>query len=88
MSGFKSKLLSLVRSVAHDDLDGHELTEGLLKNIDVANQAYDSLLSCATKALGQMPLVMSLAAADPKQLGPLNSASSGQATHVYSLLEL
>jgi NAD-reducing hydrogenase large subunit len=45
-----------VRSVATQYLDGRELTEGLLNHIEVAIRAYDPCLSCATHALGQMPL--------------------------------
>lgn len=53
-----------VRSVARDYLSGHELTEGLLNHIEVAIRAYDPCLSCATHALGQMPLDITLLAAD------------------------
>jgi len=49
-----------VRSVAREYLDGHELTEGLLNHIEVAIRAYDPCLSCATHALGQMPLDVTL----------------------------
>lgn len=45
-----------VRSVARQYLDGREITEGLLNHIEVAIRAYDPCLSCATHALGQMPL--------------------------------
>jgi len=45
-----------VRLVATQYLDGRELTEGLLNHIEVAIRAYDPCLSCATHALGQMPL--------------------------------
>jgi NAD-reducing hydrogenase large subunit len=45
-----------VRSVARQYLDGKALTEGLLNRIEVAIRAYDPCLSCATHALGQMPL--------------------------------
>ncbi len=45
-----------VRAVAREHLDGHELTEGLLNHVEVAIRAYDPCLSCATHALGQMPL--------------------------------
>jgi NAD-reducing hydrogenase large subunit len=45
-----------VRSVARQYLDGKELTEGLLNRIEVAIRAYDPCLSCATHALGKMPL--------------------------------
>ncbi len=53
-----------VRSVARDYLDGHELTEGLLNHIEVAIRAYDPCLSCATHALGQMPLTVTLVSSD------------------------
>lgn len=45
-----------VRSVARQYFDGREITEGLLNHIEVAIRAYDPCLSCATHALGQMPL--------------------------------
>jgi NAD-reducing hydrogenase large subunit len=45
-----------VRSVARQFLDGRDITEGLLNHIEVAIRAYDPCLSCATHALGQMPL--------------------------------
>ena len=45
-----------IRAVASRYLSGHELTEGLLNHIEVAIRAYDPCLSCATHALGQMPL--------------------------------
>jgi len=53
-----------VRSVAREYLDGHELTEGLLNHIEVAIRAYDPCLSCATHALGQMPLDVALLGPD------------------------
>ena len=49
-----------VRSVAREYLDGREMTEGLLNHIEVAIRAYDPCLSCATHALGQMPLDVAL----------------------------
>ncbi len=45
-----------VREVAARDLDGKELTEGLLNHIEVAIRAYDPCLSCATHAIGTMAL--------------------------------
>ncbi len=45
-------------------LDGREVTEGLLNHIEVAIRAYDPCLSCATHALGQMPLEVDLVDAD------------------------
>lgn len=49
-----------VRKVARQYLDGRALTEGLLNHIEVAIRAFDPCLSCATHALGQMPLVVEL----------------------------
>lgn len=45
-----------IRQVAATYLDGQEPTEGLLNHIEVAIRAYDPCLSCATHALGKMPL--------------------------------
>ncbi len=59
---------SAVREVARRYLSGHSLTEGLLNHIEVAIRAYDPCLSCATHALGQMPLVVELAGADGRVL--------------------
>ncbi len=49
-----------VEKVAHDHLSGVTITEGLLNHIEVAIRAYDPCLSCATHAMGQMPLVVEL----------------------------
>jgi NAD-reducing hydrogenase large subunit len=49
-----------VAKVAQDHLQGVEITEGLLNHVEVAIRAYDPCLSCATHALGQMPLEMTL----------------------------
>jgi NAD-reducing hydrogenase large subunit len=46
-----------VQKVAQDHLSGKpEITEGLLNRIEVAIRAYDPCLSCATHAMGRMPL--------------------------------
>jgi len=47
-----------------DYLSGREITEGLLNHIEVAIRAFDPCLSCATHALGQMPLIVTLEDAD------------------------
>ncbi|MCK4341096.1 MAG: Ni/Fe hydrogenase subunit alpha [Phycisphaerae bacterium] len=47
-----------VQKVARDYLSGVEITEGLLNHVEVAIRAYDPCLSCATHALGRMPLVV------------------------------
>ena len=50
-----------VRKIADDHLSGvPEITEPLLNNIEVGIRAYDPCLSCATHALGQMPLEVTL----------------------------
>ncbi|HRD49576.1 MAG: Ni/Fe hydrogenase subunit alpha [Candidatus Competibacter sp.] len=50
-----------IRQVAERYLSGKELIEPLLNQIEVAVRAYDPCLSCATHALGQMPLYVELA---------------------------
>jgi NAD-reducing hydrogenase large subunit len=49
-----------IRQVARTYLDGRRLTEALLNHIEVAIRAFDPCLSCATHALGQMPLAVEL----------------------------
>jgi NAD-reducing hydrogenase large subunit len=49
-----------VEGVAKKYLSGREITEGLLNHVEVAIRAYDPCLSCATHALGQMPLAVDL----------------------------
>ncbi|MFO8070524.1 MAG: Ni/Fe hydrogenase subunit alpha [Polyangia bacterium] len=49
-----------VEKVARDHLSGVEISEGLLNRVEVAIRAYDPCLSCATHALGQMPLEVEL----------------------------
>jgi NAD-reducing hydrogenase large subunit len=49
-----------VKSVAKRYLSGQKITEGLLNHVEVAIRAYDPCLSCATHALGHMPLEVSL----------------------------
>ncbi len=53
-----------IRAVAARFLSGRQVTEGLLNHIEVAIRAYDPCLSCATHALGQMPLEVDLVDAD------------------------
>jgi NAD-reducing hydrogenase large subunit len=50
-----------VKKVAESHLQGvKEVTEGLLNHVEVAIRAYDPCLSCATHAVGQMPLLVEL----------------------------
>ena len=60
-----------VREVAKKYLDGRTLTEGLLNHIEVAIRAYDPCLSCATHALGKMPLEVTLVDCDGTELDRL-----------------
>ncbi|MFO0829485.1 MAG: Ni/Fe hydrogenase subunit alpha [Phycisphaerales bacterium] len=54
-----------VRRVAEDHISGKPtITEGMLNHIEVAIRAYDPCLSCATHALGTMPLVVELVGND------------------------
>jgi NAD-reducing hydrogenase large subunit len=50
-----------VEKVAQDHISGKAtITEGLLNRIEVVIRAYDPCLSCATHAMGRMPLVVEL----------------------------
>jgi NAD-reducing hydrogenase large subunit len=53
-----------IREVARKYLDGRKLTEGLLNHIEVAVRAFDPCLSCATHAMGKMPLDVQLVDAE------------------------
>ncbi len=66
-----------VRSVANAYLDGNEITEGLLNHLEVAIRAYDPCLSCATHALGKMPLEIELIAADGEVVDRVARGSNG-----------
>jgi NAD-reducing hydrogenase large subunit len=62
-----------IRRVARRYLNGRELTEGLLNHIEVAIRAFDPCLSCATHALGKMPLQVELQDAAGQVLQRLSS---------------
>lgn len=50
-----------VKDVAVKHISGQpQITEGMLNHVEVAIRAYDPCLSCATHALGQMPLMVEL----------------------------
>ena len=58
-----------VRSVAEDYLGGRtEITEGMMNAIEVGIRAYDPCLSCATHALGEMPLIVTVVDAEGRVL--------------------
>jgi NAD-reducing hydrogenase large subunit len=60
-----------IRQVAERYLNGKELTEPLLNQIEVAVRAYDPCLSCATHALGKMPLELELIDAEGTRIDVL-----------------
>ncbi|MGR9044661.1 MAG: Ni/Fe hydrogenase subunit alpha [Gammaproteobacteria bacterium] len=66
-----------VRQVAAEYLSGRELTEPLLNNLEVAIRAYDPCLSCATHAVGKMPLQLELIDAEGRLLDRLSKRSDG-----------
>jgi NAD-reducing hydrogenase large subunit len=72
---------SAVRSVAREYLDGRELTEGLLNRIEVAIRAFDPCLSCATHALGRMPLDVVLTGANGEPLDHITRSYDGGVAH-------
>lgn len=67
-----------VRSVANEYLDGNEITEGLLNHLEVAVRAYDPCLSCATHALGKMPLQVELLDSNGALVDRLTKGVSGE----------
>ncbi len=67
-----------VRQVAAEYLSGRELTEPLLNNLEVAIRAYDPCLSCATHAVGKMPLQLELVDAEGQIIDKLLKHSDGQ----------
>ncbi|MDD5037345.1 MAG: Ni/Fe hydrogenase subunit alpha, partial [Methylococcaceae bacterium] len=67
-----------VRAVAVRYLDGRVLTEGLLNHLEVAIRAYDPCLSCATHALGKMPLALELLDAQGKRVDRISKGSDGK----------
>jgi NAD-reducing hydrogenase large subunit len=66
-----------IRQVAKRYLDGRKLTEGLLNHIEVAIRAFDPCLSCATHALGRMPLALELVDAEGTSLDRLQRNGDG-----------
>jgi NAD-reducing hydrogenase large subunit len=58
-----------VKAVALSHIAGaREITEGLLNHIEVAIRAYDPCLSCATHAIGSMPLNVGLFDAEGREI--------------------
>ncbi|OAN49860.1 NADP oxidoreductase [Paramagnetospirillum marisnigri] len=67
-----------VRDVAKNYLNGRELTEGLLNHIEVAIRCFDPCLSCATHALGKMPLEVSLVDAAGVEIDRMTRSETGE----------
>jgi NAD-reducing hydrogenase large subunit len=67
-----------IRQVARQYIDGRKLTEGLLNHIEVAIRAFDPCLSCATHALGKMPLEVELLDAEGGRVDLLTRSSDGE----------
>jgi NAD-reducing hydrogenase large subunit len=66
-----------VRQVALQYIDGRTVTEALLNHIEVAIRAFDPCLSCATHALGQMPLEVELVDAEGRRVDALARDADG-----------
>ncbi len=65
-----------VGRIAEQKLSGQPvISEGLLNNIEVGIRAYDPCLSCATHALGQMPLEVTLVGTDGIELDRMSRPS-------------
>jgi len=66
-----------IRQVASTYLDGNALTEPLLNQIEVAVRAYDPCLSCATHAMGKMPLEISLVNSNNEVIDRMEKRADG-----------
>jgi NAD-reducing hydrogenase large subunit len=66
-----------VEGVAREYLSGAEITEGLLNRIEVAIRAYDPCLSCATHAMGKMPLLVEILDSDGRLVARKARGGSG-----------
>jgi len=64
--------------VAREYLDGKTLTEGLLNRVEVAIRAFDPCLSCATHALGRMPLDVVLLGPGGEPLDHMTKSHDGE----------
>ncbi|NPU93833.1 MAG: Ni/Fe hydrogenase subunit alpha [Gammaproteobacteria bacterium] len=66
-----------IRKVAQQHLDGQTLTPELLNLVEVAIRAYDPCLSCATHAVGKMPLQLLLQTESGNSLDQLTRHTDG-----------
>ena len=70
-----------IRRVAQQHINGHALTPELLNLVEVAIRAYDPCLSCATHAVGVMPLQLQLMTESGELLDQLQRNSDGHISH-------
>jgi NAD-reducing hydrogenase large subunit len=73
-----------VRAVARATFDGREVTEPMLNQLEVAIRAYDPCLSCATHALGRMPLQVTVVGADGLTVDTAQRDGDGRLQHLPS----
>ncbi len=66
-----------IRTVAAQHLNGQQLTPELLNLVEVAIRAYDPCLSCATHAVGKMPLQLELQTESGHSLDQLTRHTDG-----------
>jgi len=65
-----------ISAVAENYLSGRsKITEGMLNHLEVAVRCYDPCLSCATHAIGQMPLIVELYDANNNQIDQMSTGS-------------
>jgi NAD-reducing hydrogenase large subunit len=57
-----------VTQIAKRFITGPQIPEGVLNRVEAGIRAFDPCLSCSTHAAGQMPLVVTLVAADGRVL--------------------
>jgi NAD-reducing hydrogenase large subunit len=67
-----------IRKVANQYLDGNRLSEALLNQVEVAIRAYDPCLSCATHAIGKMPMEINLLNEKDELIDRLEKRVTGQ----------
>ncbi len=68
-----------VRKVAQDHISGKPtITEGMLNHVEAAVRAYDPCLSCATHAIGKMPLEIEMYGPDVELLDRKGQYLNGQ----------
>ena len=71
-----------IRKVANQYLDGNKLSEALLNQVEVAVRAYDPCLSCATHAIGKMPMQLNLVNENEELLDRLEKRVTGEINRI------